>query len=78
MKNVDVDVLLGYGNNKSSYLNADLATRITQAAALINEEFIVKKTNEIKEFRKKLDEVRKKVSDEYAENIAANMTCNTQ
>lgn len=77
-KSIDVDELLGYGNKKPSYLNADLATRITQAAALINEEFIIKKTNEIKSFRKKLDEVRKKVSNEYAENIAANITCNTQ
>ncbi len=59
--------------------NNDLEARLSQATAFINKEFIAKKIDEIKEFRKRLNTVRKNVSDQYAENIAAsNMTCNTQ
>lgn len=75
-KQVDITSLLGCSGEYTN--NGDLASNITQATGLINNEFISTRTNEIKSFRERIATVRKLVSDEYAEKLGANMSCATQ
>jgi hypothetical protein len=78
-KQIDISSLLGFDSSQSVDFNSiDFATSITQATGLINSEFISKKTNEIKKYREKLANVRKLVSDEYADRLGSNISCATQ
>ena len=77
-KQIEISSLLGFGNRNPEYTNAELATTITQATGLINNEFIGTRTKEIKTFREKLAKIRKMVSDEYADKIGSNVSCATQ
>ncbi len=75
-KQVDMVSLLGFDH--CDYANAELASGITQAAGLINKEYITRRTKEILELRKRLGAIRKVVMDKYADTIAMNMSCATQ
>ncbi len=77
-KSIDISSLLGYSGNALNFNSIDFENTINQATGLINDEFISKKTNEIKSFKKKIGEIRKLVSDEYAEKIGSNISCATQ
>ena len=43
--------------------------------SLINQDYLIKKTDEIKKLRKRLTEIRKFISDDYAEKIGSNISC---
>jgi hypothetical protein len=43
--------------------------------SLINQEYLIKKADEIKKLRKRLIEIRKIISDDYAERIGSNTSC---
>lgn len=75
-KQIEITSLLGYGN--VDYANPELADTMTQVTGLINNEYVLKRTKEIKRFREKLAGIRKVVSDQYADKLAMNMSCATQ
>lgn len=76
-KEIDMNSLLGCGSSQYT-ANADLASTITQAAGLINNEFISTRTNDIKGLRERITKVRTMVSNEYADRLGGNMSCATQ
>lgn len=43
--------------------------------SLTNTDYLIRKTNELKELKKKITEIRKMVSDEYADKIGSNISC---
>jgi hypothetical protein len=43
--------------------------------SLVNKDYIIKKTDELKKLRKRLMEIRKFISDDYAEKIGSNISC---
>lgn len=43
--------------------------------SLVNRDYIIKKTDELKKLRKRLMEIRKFISDDYAEKIGNNISC---
>ncbi len=73
-KQVDMVSLLGIGG--SDYSKSDLG--LEKAAGLINREYLMRRTKEVRKLRELLSNIRKKVSDLYADNIAMNMSCATQ
>jgi len=46
--------------------------------SIINTEYLMKKTNQLKQVKVKLEHIRKMVSDQYAERIGENISCVTQ
>lgn len=46
--------------------------------SLVDTDYLVNKTNEIKNCRHKLTQVRHTLCDEYAEKVGNNMSCITQ
>ncbi len=46
--------------------------------SLMNTDFVLRKTNELKSLRKKMDEIKKIITDQYAEKIGSNMSCHVQ
>ena len=78
-KSIDISSLLGYSNHDNDYGGSqEFVNDINHASGLINNEFLLTKTNEIKKLKEKLGDVRKIVSDEYAERLGSNVSCITQ
>lgn len=48
---------------------------VKSLTGIINAEYLTKKINEIKQMRNKLQEVRNKITDKYAESLGDNMSC---
>ena len=76
-KSIDISSLLGYSSH-DDYGSQEFVNDINHASGLINNEYLLIKTNEIKKLKEKLGEVRKIVSDEYAERLGSNVSCITQ
>lgn len=73
-KQVDLNSLLG---TKSTNRNLQDFS-IDASNSIVNSEYLMKKTSEIKQLRSKLKQIRAIISDQYAEKIGSNISCITQ
>ena len=71
---IDINELLGL--RKTDEITT--VTNIANTAAIFNKDFVTNNMDEIKIFRQKLSDVRKKLIDNYADCIASKSTCITQ
>jgi hypothetical protein len=56
----------------------DLGDFDSDTVNFINAEYVLKRTNDVKELRTKLKHIRHLIADQYAERIGDNISCITQ
>jgi chromosome segregation ATPase len=74
-KRKDINVHQLIGSNSSNAINFIDLNDASLINNLINRDYLIKKSDELKSLRKQLNEIRKFISDEYAERLGNDMSC---